>query len=80
MKFILKIISIILLISLSFGLEPNYGNLSTTIVKNIDLNYLLYIPEGYTPSEAWPLVLFLTGIEGSDDINFIRSVGLPALI
>ena len=80
MKFILKTISIILLFSLSFGSEPNHGNFSTTIVKNIDLNYLLYIPEGYTPSEAWPLVLFLTGSEGTDDINFIRSVGLPALI
>jgi len=80
MKSTLKIISIIFLISLSFGTEPEYGNFSTAIVKNIDLNYLLYIPDGYTPSEAWPLVLFLTGTEGTDNINFIRSVGLPALI
>ena len=80
MKSTLKIISLIFLISLSFGTEPEYGNFSTTIVKNIDLNYLLYIPDGYTPSEAWPLVLFLTGTEGTEDINFIRSVGLPALI
>tara|TARA_B100001964_G_scaffold236770_1_gene299066 strand:+ start:3083 stop:4777 length:1695 start_codon:yes stop_codon:yes gene_type:complete len=80
MKSTFKIILLIFFISLSFGTEPEYGNFSTTIVKNIDLNYLLYIPDGYTPSEAWPLVLFLTGKESTSNINYIRSVGLAALI
>lgn len=59
---------------------PEYLNFNADISKTVDLNYLLYTPPNYVPSEAYPLILFLTGQEAVDDINLIRDYGLPAAV
>ncbi|TVP51167.1 MAG: phospholipase [Halomonas sp.] len=47
-----------------------------------DLNYLLYTPEDYeTSEEPYPLVVWLHGGgQSGDDINDVRSSGLPNII
>jgi len=59
---------------------PEYLNFNVDITKTVNLNYLLYTPPDYTPIDAWPLILFLTGQEAVDDINLIRDFGLPHAI
>lgn len=52
------------------------------IRKQVHLDYLLYIPEGYEKStERWPLVLFLHGAgERGDDIERVKLHGPPMLV
>jgi predicted peptidase len=50
------------------------------IRKNDRLNYLLFLPEGYSEKSAdrWPLILFLHGSgERGDDLNQVKRYGLP---
>ena len=54
---------------------PEYLNFTAEITKEVGIDYLLYIPEDYTPSEGKPLLLFLTGEEYLGDIDQLRSVG-----
>ncbi|NQT63127.1 MAG: hypothetical protein HQ556_09250, partial [Candidatus Marinimicrobia bacterium] len=57
---------------------PQYLNINTDITKTINLEYLLYEPDDYHPSEGKPLLLFLTSEDYSEDINQLRNVGPPA--
>ena len=42
------------------------------------IGYLLYLPAGYEEGErAWPLLLFLHGGECGEDLDLVRTVGLP---
>lgn len=54
---------------------------STATVKN-DLNYLIYTPDTYaTSNETYPLVVWLHGgDQGGNDIEKVKSSGLPKLI
>lgn len=49
---------------------------------SIEIDYLLYLPEGYdTSNEDWPLMLFLHGAgERGSDINYVKRNGPPKLI
>jgi len=56
--------------------------LDTTIKKEVHLNYLLYIPDGYTSEgKSWPLILFLHGAgERGDDTELLKKHGPPKLV
>ncbi len=56
---------------------PQYLNFSTEITKAVEIDYLLYVPDDYHPSEEKPLLLFLTGEDCLGDINQLREVGPP---
>ena len=46
-----------------------------------EINYLLYLPRGYTTDQKWPLLVFLHGAgERGDDVEFVRQAELPKLI
>lgn len=55
----------------------------TTIEKKVALDYLLYLPSGYTTDteKKWPLMLFLHGAgERGDDVENVKKHGPPKLI
>ena len=48
---------------------------------NVELNYLLYLPQDYDQKESWPLLLFLHGAgERGDDLDLVKKHGPPKLI
>jgi len=48
---------------------------------SVQMNYLLYLPEGYDQQDAWPLVLFLHGAgERGDNLDLVKKHGPPKLI
>lgn len=52
--------------------------LSRTISYGVDLNYLLYLPQGYDGQLKWPLILFLHGAgERGTDLQGVLNQGLP---
>ena len=57
---------------------------TASVTKTADLDYLLYLPEGYAESEeTWPLIFWLHGDGGQADrggFEEIRSYGPPALV
>jgi predicted peptidase len=55
--------------------------LDATITKHLTSRYLLYLPEGYTPTgKLWPLVLFLHGSgERGSDLAAVGRQGLAKL-
>lgn len=47
----------------------------------VEMDYLLYLPEGYEDQETWPLIVFLHGAgERGEDVNAVRLHGPPKLI
>ena len=47
----------------------------------VELDYLLYLPEGYEEKESWPLLIFLHGAgERGDDLKRVKIHGPPKLI
>ena len=77
----IRLFSIFVIMAMSTGYGqtlPQYLNFSTEITKSAELDYLLYVPADYHPSQGKPLLIFLTGEEFLGDINLIRSVGPPA--
>lgn len=57
--------------------EP--AHLQRSIV--VELDYLIYLPEGYEEQESWPLLLFLHGSgERGDDLERVKVHGPPKLI
>ena len=54
---------------------PDYLDFTAEITKDVSIDYLLYVPNDYSPSEGKPLLLFLTGEEYLGDIDQLRSVG-----
>jgi len=57
-------------------------HIKKTFKGNYELEYLLYLPEGYEESnKEWPLMLFLHGAgERGDDINLVKLHGVPKVI
>ena len=52
------------------------------IVKQVELGYLLSLPEAYkaTEEKKWPLILFFHGMgERGNDVNKVKGVGIPKL-
>ncbi|MFL0267456.1 prolyl oligopeptidase family serine peptidase [Candidatus Clostridium radicumherbarum] len=61
-------------------LENTY-NFSKTIIKKINLNYLLYTPKDYNEDVKFPLVMFLHGSgERGDNLELLKLHGIPKLI
>lgn len=51
------------------------------IIKKIELDYLMYLPENYNEIKKWPLMLFLHGAgERGEDIEKVKRHGPPKLI
>ncbi len=52
------------------------------ITVKVKLNYLLYLPDGYSKeNKAWPLLLFLHGAgESGNDLQKVKTHGPPKLI
>lgn len=51
---------------------------TVSLTLDVDLPYLLHVPDGPAPSGGWPLVLFLHGSgERGDDAEQLRRQGLP---
>ena len=79
------VLSIILIFDLTYG-EGNMKEMSQLFKKSnqgeVDLNYLLYFPDGYDSSRKnFPLVLFLHGAgERGDDLEKIKIHGIPKRI
>ncbi len=47
----------------------------------VELDYLLYLPEGYDQKDDWPLLLFLHGAgERGHDLQLVKKHGPPKLI
>jgi len=57
-------------------------NLKKDIVKTVEMQYLLYLPDDYNQSRKdWPLMLFLHGAgERGNDIEKVKVHGPPKLI
>jgi predicted peptidase len=57
--------------------------LETQIIRNVRLNYLLFLPEDYgrSPHRRWPLILFLHGAgERGDDLELVKVHGIPKVV
>lgn len=55
---------------------------TTEIKTRITLDYLLYLPEGYSKTgKKWPLMLFLHGAgERGSDLSYVKRHGPPKLV
>ena len=62
--------------------EENQKAMETKIQITEDMDYLLYLPEGYGKEEKkWPLLIFLHGLgESGDDLEKVKTHGPPKLI
>lgn len=59
------------------------GNFSGTIIKQVSSDYLLYLPDEYSPEsrEMWPLLIFLHGSgERGNNLELLKVHGPPKLI
>jgi len=50
------------------SIQPEYHQAELSIEKQIDMDYLLYIPSDYDPDTSWQLVLYLTGSDPSESM------------
>lgn len=52
-----------------------------TVVRALDVRYLLFLPSGYDPSRRWPLLLFLHGSgERGADVSLVARHGPPKIV
>lgn len=51
------------------------------VIKELHLNYLLYLPGDYSENKKWPLILFLHGSgECGSDIEIVKRNGIPKIV
>jgi predicted peptidase len=53
------------------------------VVRTVRLNYLLYLPQGYSTEgqKKWPLILFLHGAgERGDDLELVKEHGIAKIV
>ena len=64
------------------GANQSAETLNKQIVKPVECQYLLSLPQGYGEKDRkWPLMLFLHGAgERGDDLNKVKVHGPPKLI
>ena len=77
------ILLLLLATSINFTLcQQTEQKLHTEILTQFEIDYLIYLPEGYTEySNEWPLLLFLHGVgERGNDLNIVKRNGPPKLI
>jgi predicted peptidase len=85
MKSILNNLLLFLFIATSFNFtlcQQTEQKLQTDILTQFEIDYLIYLPEGYSEySNEWPLLLFLHGVgERGNDLNIVKRNGPPKLI
>ena len=54
-----------------------------TVARQVEMKYLLFIPEGYNTDRKWPLIMYLHGgSRRGNDIEKLREpgYGLPAIV
>lgn len=52
-----------------------------TATVKVEMQYLLYLPDGYEQKDSWPLLLFLHGSgERGSDLELVKKHGPPKLI
>ena len=81
MKTLRPLIFVLCLLALGARAEPVIQEpkaFTTTITRDVNLGYLLYLPDGYEDSEEkWPLILFLHGSgERGSDIEAVKANGI----
>ena len=77
----INILLSILLLNSVYSQKQN-ENEDDNIEKEVDLNYLLFLPESYNtePNEKWPLILFLHGIgERGNNLELLKIHGIPRI-
>lgn len=80
------LLSFILLVSWNALISQNVqhsGNFSGTVIKQVGSDYLLYLPDEYSPEsrEMWPLLVFLHGSgERGNNLELLKVHGPPKLI
>lgn len=51
------------------------------IIPNLTMNYIIGVPEDWTPEESLPMIVFLHGAgERGTDVSMIRIYGVPKLL
>ena len=64
--------------SVAWRMPQSAHRLTTSLNIDVDLPYLLHVPDGDAPEGGWPLVLFLHGSgERGDAAERVRLQGLP---
>jgi len=77
------ILLLLLATSTNFTLcQQTEQKLQTDILTQFEIDYLIYLPDGYTESSnEWPLLLFLHGVgERGNDLSIVKRNGPPKLI
>ena len=68
----------------NFAFAQELKQTEKTLTIKTELNYLLYLPEGYEKESAkkWPLMLFLhgSGERGNNELDLVKKWGLPKLV
>ena len=63
------------------GADGKQENAKLQATVKIEMDYLLYLPDGYDEQEAWPLVLFLHGAgERGTNLELVKKHGPPKLV
>jgi predicted peptidase len=85
MKTVLINLFLLLLIVTSFNFtfcQQTEQKLQTEVLTQFEIDYLVYLPEGYSElSNEWPLLLFLHGVgKRGNDLSLVKRNGPPKLI
>jgi predicted peptidase len=78
---ILAVIAAALITTSLFAADGGQSSQQLDTQVDVQLSYLLALPEDYDQQESWPLLLFLHGAgERGDDLEMVKKHGPPKLI